>query len=864
MSYPVPPPEPSAIIYIAKPQKVTLAAIAASEDSSNSAALPEASPATLASEPASEDSSKSATIPEASPANIEPAANEGSSNSAAIPEQPPATIEPEPTAELLGPPVETGQPPEIADPLAAVASGTAKLGFQNPTAVREPANREIPPDSAFTTYYLPPAGSRNARITAAPVLGNVAQQENTNRAQNQQPENKPSEPVEIPLPEPTPEPAPSGQQQLEIPTPATPPTPQPKPSPVPGQRTPPRQRTVPLPVTPGDTIEIKADSQEFDDKQQIVTAVGRVIVRFRQAIIDADRAVVNLITRQVVASGNVSYTRGQQVVRGQRMEFNLGLNAGTVEQASGELFLPAAGSDLTPTLPTDISAGTILEQPLSDRITSQQPVRGVRSPGAATITVGGGGQLTAPQITGAVNRVRFEADKLELLPDGTRVATNIRITNDPFSPPELEYRARRATIRRISPTAEELVTTQPRLVFDNRVKIPVYPRRQVFDSQQRSGPCLSFGYDGGDRGGLFTECAFEVLSRGPVRLTLTPQFYIQRTIEENGGNPFSPDNFGLKARLRATLGPQTRLDGSAIFLNFDNFPNLAERDFRGNLRLRQAIGTHTLAGEYSYRDRLFNGSLGFQTVHSSLGAVLTSPVIPLGRSGINLSYQTGYQFINADTDRPDLLDPIRENNRIDLGRFQASFALSRGFNLWQGRPLPRTPTQGLRYTRTPVVPFLQLALGVRGVGSYYSSGDSQNSIAGSVGIQGQFGHFSRPYLDYTGFNVTYTQVARDGLSPFLFDRLVDLRVLSFGLVQQIYGGFRVGFQTAVNLESGDTISTNYTLEYSRRSYAIILRFNPERQVGSLTFRISDFNWNGTPEPFSGDVRTVEGGVRLSD
>ncbi|MCZ0901160.1 DUF3769 domain-containing protein, partial [Microcoleus sp. HI-ES] len=158
---------------------------------------------------------------------------------------------------------------------------------------------------------------------------------------------------------------------------------------------------------------------------------------------------------------------------------------------------------------------------------------------------------------------------------------------------------------------------------------------------------------------------------------------------------------------------------------------------------------------------------------------------------------------------------------VDLGRSQVSFALSRGFNLWEGEPLPRTPTQGLKYTRTPVVPFLQLALGLRGVGTYYSSGDRQNSLAGSVGIQGQFGHFSRPFLDYTGFNVTYTQVGRDGISPFLFDRLVDLRVLSFGLVQQVYGGFRVGFQSAINLESGEAISTNYTLEYSRRSYAII-------------------------------------------
>lgn len=843
MPYPVPPPEPSAIIYIAKPKKAALTVAAGDGDTR----------------------SNPAEIPEPSPDIVQP------------PQSPAAA---EPAAALLGTTAATGQPPEIADPLAAVESGDAVVGFQRRVPVREPESAETQKDSSFTSYQLGSVENavsiRNRERTAEAQRKQesnlVPQQESWYQAQGRQLEDNPPEPAEIPVPEAAPEQPDTRQQQFEIPTPGTAPaprtpaapTPKPKPATPPGVRTAPSQRTVPFPVTPADIIEVKADSQEFDDKQQIVTAVGNVVVRFRQTVIDADRAIVNLVTRQVVASGNVAYTRGQQVVRGQRMEFNLGLNAGAVEQASGEIFLPAAGSELTPTLPTDISAGTILEQPLSDRITSQQPVRGVKSPGAATVTIGGGGQLAAPQVVGAVNRVRFEAERLELLPDGVRVATNIRITNDPFSPPELEYRAQRATIRRISPTAEELVTTKPRLVFDNRVKIPVYPRRQVFDSRQQNGPCLTFGYDGGDRGGLYAECGFEVLQNGPVRLTLTPQIYLQRVVEKHGGNPFFPDSYGLKARLGASLGPRTRLDGSAIFLSFENFPNLPENSFRGNLRLRQLIGTHSLAAEYSYRDRLFNGSLGFQTVQSSLGAVLTSPVIQLGGTGINLSYQAGFQFINADTDRPDLLEPVRENNRIDLGRSQVSFALSRGFNLWEGDPLPRTPTQGLRYTRTPVVPFLQLALGLRGVGTYYSSGDRQNSLAGSVGLQGQFGHFSRPFLDYTGFNVTYTQVGRDGISPFLFDRLVDLRVLSFGLVQQVYGGFRVGFQSAINLESGEAISTNYTLEYSRRSYAIILRFNPERQVGSLTFRISDFNWNGTPQPFSGDARTVEGGVRLSD
>lgn len=830
MPYPVPPPEPSAIIYIAKPKKVALTVAANDGDTR----------------------SNPAEIPEPSPEIVQP------------PHQ-------EPAAALLGTTPVTGQPPEIVDPLTAVESGDAVVGFQRPVPVGKPETAEAQKDNSFTAYQLGSIenaiAARNRQKTAQADRNVVRQPENYwYQAKGQQLQDNAPEPAEIIIPEPAPEKSPTEQQHFEIPapgTPAAPPQPKPKPA-TPGVRTAPSQRTVPFPVSPADTIEIKADSQEFDEKQQIVTAAGRVVVRFRQTVIDADRAIVNLVTRQVVASGNVAYTRGQQVVRGQQMDFNLGLNSGSVEQASGEIFLPAAGSELTPTLPTNISAGTILEQPLSDRITSQQPLRGVKSPGSATVTIGGGGQLAAPQITGAVNRVRFEAERLEILPDGVRVATNIRITNDPFSPPELEYRAKTATIRRISPTAEELVTTKPRLVFDNRVKIPVYPRRQVFDSRQQSGPCLTFGYDGGDRGGLYAECAFEVLQNGPVRLSLTPQVYLQRVVEKHGGNPFFPDSYGLKAKLGATLGPRTKLDGSAIFLSFDNFPNLPENSFRGNLRLRQLIGNHNLAAEYSYRDRLFNGSLGFQTVNSSLGAVLTSPVIPLGGTGINLSYQAGYQFINADTDRPDLLEPVRENNRIDLGRAQASVALSRGFNLWQGQPLPRTPTQGLKYTRTPVVPFLQLALGVRGVGSYYSSGDQQNSIASSIGIQGQFGHFSRPFLDYTGFNVTYTQVARDGISPYLFDRLVDLKVLSFGLVQQVYGGFRVGFQSAINLESRETISTNYTLEYSRRSYAIILRFNPERQVGSLTFRISDFNWNGTPEPFSGDVKTVEGGVRLSD
>ena len=81
----------------------------------------------------------------------------------------------------------------------------------------------------------------------------------------------------------------------------------------------PQQPTV-IPVpTPEDLVEITADRQEYDQQRQIVIAEGNVMVRFRQSLIEADQAQINLVNRQVTAEGNVALTRGNQVIRGDRM-----------------------------------------------------------------------------------------------------------------------------------------------------------------------------------------------------------------------------------------------------------------------------------------------------------------------------------------------------------------------------------------------------------------------------------------------------------------------------------------------------------------------------------------------------------------
>jgi hypothetical protein len=610
-------------------------------------------------------------------------------------------------------------------------------------------------------------------------------------------------------------------------------------------------------------LELNSDRQEYDEQRQVITAEGNVLLRFDGGVLDADRLQINLPNQFAVGEGNVAFTRGQQALRGERFTFNFVQNSGDFLNGSGEIFIPTAGADFSGTLPTDITAGAVSPRPPSNRITANQPLGQVTNTGGVELSAGSG----LPQQAGEVRRVRFQAERIDFYPEGWK-ANNVRFTNDPFSPPELEVRADTVTLTRETPYRDRIKTTRQRLVFDQGFSLPIPRNETVIDRRQRetSPAPATFGYDGEDRGGVFVERTFNPIDTTQVQVSLTPQFFVQQALLENGGNIFDPSLYGLKGRLNATLGPRTSVRGTATFESLEL--GEIERDLRASLRLRQTIGTrlpHTLTLESSYRDRLYNGSLGYQTVQSSIGGVLTSPVIPLGKTGVNLSYQASAQRIKADTDRLDLLEPeppIRENNRISLNRVQGSAALSRGFLLWQGQPLPPTATAGLRYTAAPVVPNLQAIVGVTGTRTSYSSGDNQTSLTGTIGLQGQFGHFSRPFLDYTAFNISYSQTLINGISPFFFDRFVDTRVLSAGLTQQIYGPFRIGVQAVLNLDTGEQISTDYIVEYSRRTYGITLRYNPQRELGSLSLRISDFNWVGGSDPFSdSEIIPVVGGVR---
>lgn len=638
------------------------------------------------------------------------------------------------------------------------------------------------------------------------------------------------------------------------------------------------------PEEPTGVVEVISDRQEYNEQEQVVTARGNVEVRFPNGVLLADRVQVNLPNRLAVAEGQVILNRGNQVLRGDRFEYYFVQDSGVVFNANGEIYQPTIGSDLSPTLPD--ASNTVPTQTLSDRLALTQPLQRITTAEGYRFVVGGvrdlslasetGDALPTTASGGQINRVRFQADRIDF-EGSTWEATNVRLTNDPFSPPELEVRADRATFRQLEPLVDEVALSNSRIVFDQWLSLPTFQNRILLDRRDRRPGLFSIAYDGNDRGGLYIERSFNLIDTPAVSLQVTPQYLIQKSLFPNASIVSDQDQdeevedesgldssvFGLTSKLEVNFSPTTTLRATA------NLPSLDVSDFEDNaraqVRLQQKVGNlqnpYLLNLEYNYRERLFNGTLGFQTVNSSIGALVTSPSIPIGQTGVVLNYQGSVQSIVAATDRLELLEPDREDNLVTLTRFQGAASLSRSFILWAGEPLPPTAEEGLRYTPTPVLPFLILSTQVTGVASFYSSGDSQPVLTGTIGLLGQIGHFSRPFFDYTGFNVIYSQAVIGDQSPFFFDRVNDTKILSWGITQQVYGPIRVGFQQAINVDTNEEISTDYFVEYSRRTYNILLRYNPVLEVGSINLRISDFNWNGNPGAFEGTgIRPVVGGV----
>jgi hypothetical protein len=95
---------------------------------------------------------------------------------------------------------------------------------------------------------------------------------------------------------------------------------------------------------------------------------------------------------------------------------------------------------------------------------------------------------------------------------------------------------------------------------------------------------------------------------------------------------------------------------------------------------------------------------------------------------------------------------------------------------------------------------------------------------------------------------------RQGVSPFGFDRAVDLGTLGIGLTQQIAGPLVFSGGIGLNVDPssefyGDVTNSYLELRWQRRSYEIGVFYSPYNGLGGVRVKLNDFNFRGPGVPF---------------
>eukprot|EP00871_Galdieria_phlegrea_P001441 jgi/Galph1/2298/GphlegSOOS_G987.1 len=107
-----------------------------------------------------------------------------------------------------------------------------------------------------------------------------------------------------------------------------------------------------------------------------------------------------------------------------------------------------------------------------------------------------------------------------------------------------------------------------------------------------------------------------------------------------------------------------------------------------------------------------------------------------------------------------------------------------------------------------------------------------------IGVQGQMGKMRKSLGDFTGF---YAHVSRTfgELSTFLFEREEQRTALHLGIVQHIFGSFRLGLErrwTYAAAASWEPMETKVSFNLTRDSFHITTSYLPEQGTATISCR----------------------------
>ena len=510
----------------------------------------------------------------------------------------------------------------------------------------------------------------------------------------------------------------------------------------------------------------------------------------------------------------------------------------------------------------------------------------------------GSGQPSAPKFqksAGTISRIRFQTTNLQIQRNSW-TARQLAFTNDPFTPARSWTIARNVTAVQSPDGTTKISARSGNIILENKYSLPAV----LSQTLGKEKPGFAIGSDNLDRDGVYIGYNLKPIKIGRAgSLTLQPQLLIERVINGETSSFVAPganldsgnvtqsitaaDAFGLLAKLDMPINRfNLSSDLSLATLN----PEHLSSGTRNTTRLTTPIqlpghssATASLFG--TYRERSYNGSLGLQNVIYAYGADIGGGLNIQTRSAANSAADTAANTDNTSKKNNNIpsptipksfFKPIGLNWQLRSGNYQAnlfstgtlgnlwrstlSISAGSSFSLWEGKSIANTtdPMTGLRYSPSYIIPGLRLDFGASGNLANYGDGSNQNTLTLFGGPALTLGHFDKPFFDYTRIAASIAGTFNNGLSPFSFDRAVDLRTASFSVAQQIYGPLVIEAGATYNIDpnsiyNGDSSYSYLEVKLQRRSYELGIYYSPYDGIGGIRIKLNDFNFDGSGAPF---------------
>jgi len=524
------------------------------------------------------------------------------------------------------------------------------------------------------------------------------------------------------------------------------------------------------------------------------------------------------------------------------------------------------------------------------------------------------GQITAPNYKktgGTISKIRFQATAIKIQRN-TWTARQLAFTNDPFTPANSWTIARNVTAAQFPDGTTKIWARSSNIILENNYSLPAILDQTIGNEKLE----LALGFDNLDRDGFYLGYNLKPIKFGQGgSLSLQPQLLIERAINGesssfiapgaslDSGNVTQPitaaDAFGLLAKLHVPISRfNLSSDLSLATLNPDNLPSGTRNKTLLTTPIQLPGHNSASAGIFGiYRDRTYNGSLGLQNVIYAYGAdiggsmsIQTRPAANSSAKAESKAAAKASKISNEDTNLASPTNPKSFFNPIGLswqlrsGNYQANLfstgtlanlwrstlniSAGSSFSIWEGKSIASAadPIIGLRYSPSYVIPGLRLDFGASGNLANYGDGNNQNTLTLFGGPALTLGHFEKPFFDYTRIAASIAGTFNNGLSPFSFDRAVDLRTASFSVAQQIYGPFVLEAGATYNIDPGSIYNGDVSYSYlevklQRRSYEFGIYYSPYDGIGGIRVKLNDFNFDGSGAPFMPTTATSSLPVR---